>query len=348
MPGLACRLAVLLAPVAVASEYGSVDDLPMDASGHLAENVLLMSRQGVCATRAAERRAWLEAAPWVKDRIMGWATAALAEDAGFAPVDEQPAADADQVPIGCMRAVCVNRGIPAWGAMLVAPRFVPEPESNGAGVFEELSSWIVDNCQTAEVGIVSYHTGPAVLSFVSGADGPGARERELGAIEPGERHTQWRHARLGDRWIVRDSKTYTVLRNETVDYDKIFIVGDRTWSMVGSDESIELDKEKEQRILATRDLEWGRSKAVKSTYTPLGFAKHRLPGEVWADMLSYYHNNRRENVTEEWDAKGLYVNWWEVDPQMIALPWSRKSRWHEVREGSWRRARRALAAARAH
>ena len=43
------------------------------------------------------------------------------------------------------------------------------------------------------------------------------------AIEPGERHTQWRHARLGDRWIVRDSKTYTVLRNETVDYDKIFI-----------------------------------------------------------------------------------------------------------------------------
>ena len=85
-------LLVLLAPVAVASEYGSVDDLPMDASGHLAENVLLMSRQGVCATGAAERRAWLEAAPWVKDRIMGWATAALAEDAGFAPVDEQPAA----------------------------------------------------------------------------------------------------------------------------------------------------------------------------------------------------------------------------------------------------------------
>ena len=72
-----------------------------------------------------------------------------------------------------MRAVCVNRGIPAWGAMLVAPRFVPEPESNGAGVFEELSSWIVDNCQTAEVGIVSYHTGPAVLSFVSGADEDG-------------------------------------------------------------------------------------------------------------------------------------------------------------------------------
>ena len=60
-------LLVLLAPVAVASEYGSVDDLPMDASGHLAENVLLMSRQGVCATGAAERRAWLEAA-----RNMHW------------------------------------------------------------------------------------------------------------------------------------------------------------------------------------------------------------------------------------------------------------------------------------
>ena len=92
-------LLVLLAPVAVASEYGSVDDLPMDASGHLAENVLLMSRQGVCATGAAERRAWLEAAPWV--RTESWVgDAALAEDAGFAPVDEQPAADADQVPAG--------------------------------------------------------------------------------------------------------------------------------------------------------------------------------------------------------------------------------------------------------
>jgi len=32
-------------------------------------------------------------------------------------------------------------------------------------------------------------------------------------------------------------------------------------------------------------------------------------------------------VREEWDSRGLYVNWWDVDVYMIGMPWKLKTYW---------------------
>ena len=44
---------------------------------------------------------------------------------------------------------------------------------------------------------------------------------------------------------------------------------------------------------------------------------------------AYYRNNRAHGaVREEWDHKGLYVNWWEVEPLVLQMPWGLKTMWH--------------------
>ena len=50
---------------------------------------------------------------------------------------------------------------------------------------------------------------------------------------------------------------------------------------------------------------------------------------VWGSVQAYYHNNRAHGaVREEWDFKGLYVNWWEAEPLVLQMPWGLKTMWH--------------------
>jgi hypothetical protein len=44
-------------------------------------------------------------------------------------------------------------------------------------------------------------------------------------------------------------------------------------------------------------------------------------------MSTYYYNNRANQFKEEWDSKGVFVNWWEVDAQFIGMPWRLKKLW---------------------
>jgi hypothetical protein len=36
---------------------------------------------------------------------------------------------------------------------------------------------------------------------------------------------------------------------------------------------------------------------------------------------------------EEWDEKGLYVNWWEAEPRVLQMPWALKTLWHDRMRG---------------
>jgi hypothetical protein len=71
-------------------------------------------------------------------------------------------------------------------------------------------------------------------------------------------------------------------------------------------------------------MEWNRANRVTRTFTGLGFAKGRMPTELWSSISSYYYNNREHKIIEEWDSKGLYVNWWERDVYFIPMPWELK------------------------
>ena len=90
-------------------------------------------------------------------------------------------------------------------------------------------------------------------------------------------------------------------------------------------------RDRTSELAQTADFE-SRANRVVRTYSPSGFAKDRVPPSVWGDMSTYYYNNRRSTVTEEWykKGKGIYVNWYEVDAAMIFMPWDRKTKWHDA------------------
>ena len=267
------------AATATAAEtvFSKADELPLDADGFLATNWLLLSREGACETNAADRREWLEAAPWLHERSLGWAAGELAASVGLAGDNDDAehaatfaalAAD-EKLPLDCLRAVCLQRGAPAWGAAHTAALWEPpSPASldgggDGAGAASELyaalSRWLITECQTVEMGAVSYHATPVRLTYERPSDSDDAVDgylaTELGVIEYSERHTKWRFSRLGDRWIARDAATGEVLRNETVRGDQFMVIGDPHWSKVGSEEALEIGKGKQDRIVQTRDLE---------------------------------------------------------------------------------------------
>jgi hypothetical protein len=74
----------------------------------------------------------------------------------------------------------------------------------------------------------------------------------------------------------------------------------------------------------TFSAEWARAHRVQRTFTEFGFARGKVPMDLWGSISSYYYNNRNNKVLEEWDSKGLYVNWWERDVYMIPMPWGLK------------------------
>jgi hypothetical protein len=74
------------------------------------------------------------------------------------------------------------------------------------------------------------------------------------------------------------------------------------------------------------DGEWMKHLNVRRTFSALGFAKGRLPNDIFGSMRSFYYNNRDppHRVLEEWGSKGLYVNYWETDCNFIQIPWDLK------------------------
>jgi hypothetical protein len=77
----------------------------------------------------------------------------------------------------------------------------------------------------------------------------------------------------------------------------------------------------EEGVKQTFKMEWNRANRVKRTFTEFGFNKGRMPVDLWASISAYYYNNRDNKVLEEWDSKGLFVNWWERDVFFIPMPW---------------------------
>ena len=73
--------------------------------------------------------------------------------------------------------------------------------------------------------------------------------------------------------------------------------------------------------------EWRKHTEGERTFSSLGFAKGALPRDLFASMASFYYNNRHHAVNEEWEGKGVFVNWWETDVKFVAVPWRMKKKW---------------------
>lgn len=203
-----------------------------------------------------------------------------------------------------------------------------------------LRQWLVDS-NKAEIGWMSYRPGTATIYWIDDND----KMIDSGTLRYGERETVWLQTRLGHRfeiignedgevwwtnWHVLEDQENPEGKRKVVDHTSkigtphsgIWVVGDS-----GSGVDVKRGVNQTNSIRNTLMHEWRRSRATTRSFTEVGFAKARLPPDLYASILTYYYNNRFNMAREEWDRKGVFVNWWQSDVYMIGMPWVLKKYW---------------------
>ena len=308
-------LTVCVAAIAVAAgAISSTNELNFDENQRTAENYLLYAGDARCTATIEGNN--LDYRPAFE----------LSSDLASEFFGPNPSA------YGNCAAICVQRGT------LQEHLLHPLPEYTGKNL-SNVFSFAFETCQKTEVGFLSYNANPAHVYWVN----PRGKRSLVGNLLKGERNTFWQVSFLGHRFAIEDSVTKQLLLEVTVEYDAIFHIGDhksdlhvRTLSLCilsffspsqnHSSHGIFQIRDVSRGVRDTCNAEWGRANRVKRTFTEFGFSKGKLPADLWASISSYYYNNRDHKVLEEWDTRGLYVNWWETDVFFIPMPWELKVR----------------------
>ncbi|CAB9519097.1 Ankyrin Repeat [Seminavis robusta] len=183
------------------------------------------------------------------------------------------------------------------------------------------NDWFEGNCKRAEVCLINYHSRetPVKLFWVD-RDGNPKLHME---IEYGERKTRCFHSFVGHRFQAQDGDTGAVVEEFTIEHTLSTAIGESPPS--GDPQGHNFDRE----IESTLRHEWTKHERIQRTFSPLGFKKARLPDDVFASMGSFYFNNRNNVLREEWNGKGVFVNWWETDCYFVQIPWDLKGKWQE-------------------
>mmetsp|Transcript_50578 Transcript_50578/g.100023 ORF Transcript_50578/g.100023 Transcript_50578/m.100023 type:complete len:611 (-) Transcript_50578:128-1960(-) len=327
-------IAALCPEMASALEsYSTVSSLPQ-TDGALVEHLLLLPAGDACHASTG-----LMAGHWhfsmtpgqTAERRLVLADGALAAALGWNTADE---ADPS---MACGQAYCLERGTPVEFVAHWHRRFDPNahhdlfPASPSASVQEKFEAWFLPTCQAAEIGFVSYHPNPINVFWVH----TGTQERvPQGELSSGERNTSWRSTYLGHVFYLEDAHTKEPIGVYQVLYTAFYVVGSNAQPPPLSEAENAVKKASAE---ATLKMEYGRSRVVTRTFSSTGFDKGSLPSldpHLWGSIQAYYHNNKGHGaVREEWDHKGLYVNWWEVLVEVIQIPWQLKLKWHERMRG---------------
>jgi hypothetical protein len=176
----------------------------------------------------------------------------------------------------------------------------------------ELGSWIEKNCQPAEIGFMSYQTFDAEVYWI---DSDGSKHF-VGPLKPGEKNTFWIESYLGHNFEIVNPADHSVLAEYTVEYNSILTVGQYT--------SRKITRNVHKLVKDTLHAEWERAHRVVRTFTEFGFDEGTLPVDLFASMSAYYYNNQHHATIEEWESKGVFVNWWETDVFFVSMPFRLK------------------------
>ena len=205
--------------------------------------------------------------------------------------------------VGDCAAACLTTGAPLalLDAAAAARRWAGAGEGGGA------EAWYARACATVEVGWVT--GGPPVDVFWVAPD-DGARRFEA-AVETGEGAAVWRSVGLGHRFVAVDRKTGEDAREFVAAHDAIYVI-ENSASPAAAPAAGRGDAYWAAQINATAAYEATRAKKVRRTWTRRGYGRAPLPPGLWADVATYWHNNRDALFFEEWESHSAYVNWWTV------------------------------------
>jgi hypothetical protein len=236
------------------------------------------------------------------------------------------------------QAACLERGVDYSVAHAVMPhRIYNAADASTSTPKDDFQAWFQEHCVKVEVCFMNYHS-PQITSYWirpgSGDDDDDddddAQQRQFHLhIEFGERHTKCFHSFIGHQFDIVDTaagidhgetgppileKGFTILHMTTIAFG--------TAPPSGS-----MPTDVDHKVQVALNNEWKRHQVVTRTFSPLGFQKGRLPDDLFGAIAAFYYNNRHNKVLEEWQGKGLFVNWWETNVNFIQIPWRTKGMW---------------------
>jgi hypothetical protein len=216
---------------------------------------------------------------------------------------------------GTCPVACPEVGTDRSVAHAIMP-FRQNPDST-----HNFAAWLDGFCLKTEICLMNYNNRetPIKLFWV---DSNNKKTLHM-EIEYGERKTRCFHSFLGHKFEAQDGDTGEIIDEFTVQYTLSKALGESPPS--GDPKGHNFDDE----IVSTLNHEWVKHNRIHRTFSPLGFKKARLPDDVFASIGSFYYNNRKNEVREEWNGKGVFVNWWETDCYFIQVPWDLKGKWQE-------------------
>ncbi|KAL7519917.1 hypothetical protein ACHAWX_004677 [Stephanocyclus meneghinianus] len=284
----------------------SFSEFPYDENNHLASHILAYPATEPCNTLIAKQIENRELYHHIPIAVDGEVASAL-----FPSLPTQVAQISD------CPAVCLDRGVDYELVPYPMPEKYYDPRKN-----EEHSSFPQflgsTSCGRVEIAILNYSPKNLDLYWYDEAN---QKEVFLYPLERMEKNTRFIHTYVGHRFRARDPDSGELIMDEVVEFTGSFGVGNHV--------NPHRNRDIREQVKRTMDGEWMKKSMVKRTFSPLGFDKGRLPKDLYGNMRSFYYNNRNypHLLMEEWDSKGVYVNYWETDCNFIMIPWTPKKWW---------------------
>ena len=207
--------------------------------------------------------------------------------------------------------VCLERGV--HYKHILHPLLDQVLVRNDASLTDEqatqsIPEWIQSHCQAKEVGFISYLPYTANIYWLNHK----GKRVKVGTLPPGERNTVWMGTYLGHTFVLTNPATEEVVGEVTIEFHTLYSIG----------EQVSARRQRDVRHLVhdTFEHEWQRAHRVTRTFTPFGFSRGKLPHDLFGSMSAYYYNNRDQATMEEWESKGVFVNWWETDVFFVPMP----------------------------
>lgn len=184
----------------------------------------------------------------------------------------------------------------------------------------EFQDWFEMTCKRTEVCFINYVVKERPLQIYWLNNGQRHKQFDM---EYSERKTKCFHSFVGHKFEAVDEEL-GFREQIQIKHPTTLAFGT---SPPSSSQRFEEKDDLVQNVKQALSVEWYKHNAVKRTFSSLGFAKGRLPDDVFANMGAFYYNNRHNVVNEEWEGKGFFVNWWETDVKFVSIPWNIKQKW---------------------
>ena len=303
----ASAFAVLVTTGVVADNQviSNLSELPYDENNHLSSHIFAYPASDPCKSLIEKDL------PQPENYLYGHIPIAVGGDAATALFGDLPDNYDEITDVQNCPAVCLDRGVDASlvGYPLDTKRYNPKDTRHTIESFLASKS-----CGRVEFGFINYSSKTVSLYWVSDE----GEKTYLYPLDRLERNTKFLHTFIGHRFVAQDPDTNEELLNHVVEFTGIIAISNH----VNKHQHRDIRKE----VQRTMDGEWMKHLNVRRTFSALGFAKGRLPNDIFGSMRSFYYNNRDppHRVLEEWGSKGLYVNYWETDCNFIQIPWDLK------------------------